>query len=188
MAKGLVDGRACGWTVALHVCAHAQGCQAAGRMSPARCPALLTPAHRLAVTQSLAGTAFIFGFISISAASGGWVGAWVSPALPANLHPAATGFIVEPKIQKSPRQTQPQPRCGSNPRFLSVPVWPPSLLSDCLVSISLSLELLPLQSSAGSPRGLCREESQPYHSFVFPSPPLTCSNGRQHTRDENSAV
>lgn len=143
MAKGLVDGRACGWTMALHVCAHAQGCRAAGRMSPARCPALLTPAHGLAVTQSLAGTAFIFGFISISSASGGWVGAWVSPALPANLHPATAGFIVDPRIQKSIRQTQPQPRCSSNPRLLSVPVWSPSHLSDCPFSISLGIELLP---------------------------------------------
>lgn len=69
-------------TVSVHgaaparVSAHTWGCGAQECVSPARCPKLLTPAHRLAVvTQSLTGAAFIFGFISISAVrGGGWVG------------------------------------------------------------------------------------------------------------------
>lgn len=69
-------------TVSVHgaaparVCARKWGCRAQECVSLARCPKLLTPAHRLAVvTQSLTGAAFIFGFISISAVSGGgWVG------------------------------------------------------------------------------------------------------------------
>ena len=52
-----------------HVCAHTWGSQTPGRVSRSRCPVPLTPAHGLAVTQSLAGAAFIFGLISISAAS-----------------------------------------------------------------------------------------------------------------------
>lgn len=70
MARG-----ACGWLYPSlvppqHVCAHAWGCLALGRVSPTRCPELPTPTHGLAVTQSLTGATFIFGFISISATSG----------------------------------------------------------------------------------------------------------------------
>lgn len=91
----------------LHVCAHAWGCWVLGRVSPARCPELLTPTHGLAVTQSLTGAAFIFGFISISATSRrvgrrlGLPQRWLPPSTQ-----AAAGFSLEPRKQQSPRQIQ----------------------------------------------------------------------------------
>lgn len=63
-----------------HMCAHAWGCRAWGCVSPTRGPELLTPAHGLAVTQSLAMLHLFLASLAFLLLAGGWVGTRVSPS------------------------------------------------------------------------------------------------------------